>query len=234
NFHKGTKDSSKVKCFNCNKFRHVRRNCEQKDREQEQLNLVQEDVEPTLLMAVQGKGDKAPYSPQQNGIVERRNRESTTPPPYTYEPNSEGSTRHTSSTASSSRPFDHTLVQGYRNISKIYNRAPEVQSDELLLLEEEPRNYKEAVQDRKWIEAMQMEIDSINKNKTWKLTTLPDNQKAIDGKIIKHKARLVAKGYVQEHGINYDEVFSPVARMETVRLILALSAYHGWEVHHLD
>ncbi|GJX84602.1 zinc finger, CCHC-type containing protein [Tanacetum coccineum] len=170
----------------------------------------------------------------------------STPPPYTYEPNSEESTGYTSSIASSSRPFDHTPVQGYRNLSEIYDRAPEVQSDELLLLEEEPRNYKEAAQDKKWIEAMQIEIDSINKNKTWKLATLPDNQKAIglkwvfktkrdaNGKIIKHKARLVAKGYVQEHGIDYDEVFAPVARMETVRLILALSAYHGWEVHHLD
>ncbi|GJS08078.1 zinc finger, CCHC-type containing protein [Tanacetum coccineum] len=98
----------------------------------------------------------------------------STPPPYTYEPNSEESTRYTSSTASSIRPFDHTPVQGYKNISKIYARAPEVQSDELLLLEEEPRNYKEVAQDKKWIKAMQIEIDSINKNKTWKLTTLPD------------------------------------------------------------
>nr|GEU80601.1 ribonuclease H-like domain, reverse transcriptase, RNA-dependent DNA polymerase [Tanacetum cinerariifolium] len=170
----------------------------------------------------------------------------STPPPYTYEPNSEDSTGYTSSIASSSRPFDHTPVQGYKNLSKIYDRAPEVQSDELLLLEEEPRNYKEAAQDKKWIEAMQIEIDSVNKNKTWKLATLPDNQKAIglkwvfntkrdgNGKIIKHKARLVANGYVQEHSIDYDEVFAPVARMETVRLILALSAYHRWEVHHLD
>ncbi|GJU34286.1 zinc finger, CCHC-type containing protein [Tanacetum coccineum] len=103
----------------------------------------------------------------------------STPPPYTYEPNSEESTRYTSSTASSIRPFDHTPVQGYKNISEIYARAPEVQSDELLLLEEEPRNYKEVAQDKKWIKAMQIEIDSINKNKTWKLTTLPDKQKAI-------------------------------------------------------
>ncbi|GJS39677.1 ribonuclease H-like domain, reverse transcriptase, RNA-dependent DNA polymerase [Tanacetum coccineum] len=54
------------------------------------------------------------------------------------------------------------------------------------------------------------------------------------GKIIKYKARLVAKGYVQEQGIDFDEVFAPVARIETVRLILALAAYHGWQVHHLD
>jgi len=55
-----------------------------------------------------------------------------------------------------------------------------------------------------------------------------------DGKILKHKARLVAKGYIQEHGIDFDEVFAPVARIETVRLILALAAYNRWELHHLD
>nr|GEY59349.1 zinc finger, CCHC-type [Tanacetum cinerariifolium] len=57
-FQKGTKDSSKVKCYNCNKFGHVRRNCKLKDKGKEQSNMVQEDVEPTLLMAVQEKRDK--------------------------------------------------------------------------------------------------------------------------------------------------------------------------------
>nr|GEX80666.1 ribonuclease H-like domain, reverse transcriptase, RNA-dependent DNA polymerase [Tanacetum cinerariifolium] len=54
------------------------------------------------------------------------------------------------------------------------------------------------------------------------------------GKIIKYNAQLVAKGYVQEQGIDFDEVFAPVAQIETVHLILALAAYHGWQVHHLD
>nr|GFA98919.1 ribonuclease H-like domain, reverse transcriptase, RNA-dependent DNA polymerase [Tanacetum cinerariifolium]GFA98978.1 ribonuclease H-like domain, reverse transcriptase, RNA-dependent DNA polymerase [Tanacetum cinerariifolium] len=98
----------------------------------------------------------------------------------------------------------------------------------------------------KWIEAMEIELDSINKNNTWTLTTLPPAQKEIglkwvfktkrdaEGKIIRYKARLVAKGYVQEQGIDFDEAFTPVARIETVRLIIALAAYHGWQVHHLD
>lgn len=52
--------------------------------------------------------------------------------------------------------------------------------------------------------------------------------------MIKHKARLVAKGYVQKHGIDFEEVFAPVVRLETIRLLLALAANRGWEVHHLD
>nr|GEU99414.1 ribonuclease H-like domain, reverse transcriptase, RNA-dependent DNA polymerase [Tanacetum cinerariifolium] len=90
--------------------------------------------------------------------------------------------------------------------------------------------------DQKWIEAMKVELDSINRNNTWELTTQPKGHKAIGLKwvfktkkdanenIIKHKARLVAKGYIQEHGIDFEEVFAPVARMETIRLLLAIAA----------
>ena len=59
-------------------------------------------------------------------------------------------------------------------------------------------------------------------------------KKDLDGNIIKHKARLVAKGYAQREGVDFDEVFAPVARMETVRLLLALAAQKGWQVHHMD
>nr|GEU93486.1 ribonuclease H-like domain, reverse transcriptase, RNA-dependent DNA polymerase [Tanacetum cinerariifolium] len=93
---------------------------------------------------------------------------------------------------------------------------------------------------------MKAELDSINRNNTWKLTTLPKGNKAIclkwvfktkrdaNGNIINHKARLVEKGYIQEHGIDFEEVFTPVARMETIRLLLAIAAKNKWEVHHLD
>jgi len=55
-----------------------------------------------------------------------------------------------------------------------------------------------------------------------------------EGNIVKHKARLVAKGYAQKFGVDYEEVFAPVARLETVRLTLALAANWKWEVHHMD
>ena len=54
------------------------------------------------------------------------------------------------------------------------------------------------------------------------------------GAIVKHKARLVSRGFVQREGIDFKEVFAPVARMESVRLLLALAAAKDWRVHHLD
>jgi hypothetical protein len=54
------------------------------------------------------------------------------------------------------------------------------------------------------------------------------------GAIVKHKARLVARGFLQQEGIDFDDAFAPVARMESVRLLLALSAQEGWHVHHMD
>lgn len=79
-----------------------------------------------------------------------------------------------------------------------------------------------------------------------RLTELPEGHKVIDlkwiyklkrdagGKVVKHKARLVARGFVQKHGIDYEESFAPVTRLETVGLLLALAAKSDWEVHHLD
>lgn len=52
--------------------------------------------------------------------------------------------------------------------------------------------------------------------------------------IVKHKARLIVKGYVQQQGIDFEEVFAPVARIESMRLLLALAAQEGWSVHHMD
>nr|GFD18674.1 ribonuclease H-like domain, reverse transcriptase, RNA-dependent DNA polymerase [Tanacetum cinerariifolium] len=137
--------------------------------------------------------------------------------------------------------FDHTPVRGFRSLNDLYENT-----EELLLAEDKPGNYKEASSDQKWIEAMKVELDSINRNNTWELTTLPKGHKAIslkwvfktkknaNGNIIKHKARLVAKGYIQQHGIYFKEVFAPVSRTETIRLLLAIAANNKWEVHHLD
>lgn len=93
---------------------------------------------------------------------------------------------------------------------------------------------------------MKEELASIEKNNTWRLVELPKGRKPIGlkwvykvkrnptGKIVKYKARIVAKGYVQKQGVDYEEVFALVARIETVRVILALAGTNGWKFHHLD
>jgi hypothetical protein len=138
----------------------------------------------------------------------------------------------------------------YRRLScildEIEGETEHESSEHLLLSAEEPNNIDEALSDTAWKAAMDDELKSIGENKTWEYTSLPAGQKAIglkwvykvkrdpEGKIVKHKARLVAKGYSQRQGVDFEEVFAPVARMETVRLLLAMAAHCGWEVHHMD
>lgn len=93
---------------------------------------------------------------------------------------------------------------------------------------------------------MDVEIDAIVRNKTWELVDLPNGEKTVgvkwiyktklneSGKVDKLKARLVAKGYTQEYGIDYSEVFAPVARLDTIRLVIAVAAIHGWILLQLD
>jgi hypothetical protein len=93
---------------------------------------------------------------------------------------------------------------------------------------------------------MKAEMDAVEKNRTWELADLPRGHHAITlkwvfklkrdevGAIIKHKARLVARGFLQREGIDFDDAFTPVARMESVRLLLALAVQECWRVHHID
>jgi len=111
---------------------------------------------------------------------------------------------------------------------------------------EEPASFKEAEKDECWRRAMEAEMGSIEENKTWCLVDLPPGHKPIGlkwvfkvkrdehGAIVKHKARLVAKGYVQRPGIDFEEDFAPVTRLESVHLLLAVAAHESWEVHHMD
>ncbi|GKA18939.1 zinc finger, CCHC-type containing protein [Tanacetum coccineum] len=150
-----------------------------------------------------------------------------TPSTYTYIPHSEEEEEATTSlTKNLENRFDHVPVRGFKDLAEIYQNTQEVETETLLFTEEEPRNYKEASTDKKWIEAMEIELDSINKNNTWTLTTLPPDQKAIGLKWV-FKTKRDAKG-------NIIQLQASFARIETVRLILALAAHHGWQVHHLD
>lgn len=111
---------------------------------------------------------------------------------------------------------------------------------------EEPASFDEAEQHQCWRHAMIEEIKSIEANNTWRLADGPSRQcpiglkwvfktkKDVAGNVTRYKACLVAKGYVQRQGIDFDEVFALVARLESVRLLLAHAASEGWAVHHMD
>jgi hypothetical protein len=111
---------------------------------------------------------------------------------------------------------------------------------------EEPDSVDEALEQALWRKAMEEEIKCILDNDTWELESLPAGHRAIGlkwvykvkrdpaGNVMKYKARLVAKGYAQRQGIDFDEVFAPVTRIETVRLLLAVAAHRRWKVHHMD
>jgi hypothetical protein len=148
---------------------------------------------------------------------------------------------------------DVNAAHRFRTISNIFGAAPntgmvaqEVAMQECLADTEEPATFEEAQARECWRLAMIDEITSIEANGTWELVDPPPGQRPIGfkwvyklkkdatGIIVRHKACLVAKGYAQRFGIDYDEVFTPVARLETIRLLLALAASEGWHVHHMD
>ncbi|KAL0370630.1 UNVERIFIED_CONTAM: Retrovirus-related Pol polyprotein from transposon RE1 [Sesamum angustifolium] len=111
---------------------------------------------------------------------------------------------------------------------------------------DESRSYNQAAGQAEWVSAMHVEIQALENNKTWDIMPLPKDKRAIgcrwiyklkirpDGTIDRHKARLVAKGYNQIEGVDYFESFSPVAKVVTVRALLAVAASAGWFIHQLD
>jgi hypothetical protein len=110
----------------------------------------------------------------------------------------------------------------------------------------DPETFAEASGHPDWDTTMNEEYHSLMENDTWDLVPLPKGRKLVickwvyrtkyasDGSVERHKARLVAKGFSQVEGIDYNETFSPVEKMNSIHLVLALAASHKWEVHQMD
>ena len=110
----------------------------------------------------------------------------------------------------------------------------------------EPEVFEEVSQSSEWMTAMKEELDALQQNQTWDLVPKSRDVKPIsckwvykikrrpDGSIERYKARLVARGFSQQYGLDYDETFSPVAKLTTVRVLLALAANKDWNLWQMD
>lgn len=106
-----------------------------------------------------------------------------------------------------------------------------------------PYGVHEALANLKWSQAIQEEMEALQKNNTWDLVSLPKGKKSVgskwvfsikykaDGSIKRYKAKLVAKGYTQTYGIDYQETFSPVGKLNTIRVLLSLATNLDWPLH---
>jgi hypothetical protein len=116
-------------------------------------------------------------------------------------------------------------------------------------LSNEPLTYEEAMQSserEEWMKANQSELDSLEKNNTWKLVHLPKGSHTIQckwvykkkpdlqGNIARYKARLVAKGFTQVYGIDYKETYAPVGKIKSLLMLLSLANQLNYELNHLD
>ncbi|WVZ73864.1 hypothetical protein U9M48_022122 [Paspalum notatum var. saurae] len=146
------------------------------------------------------------------------------------------------------KPVSYRLVNDVVGPATPPGLAAQVDKAEELLFgsAEEPPSYAKAEKDAHWRQAMEEEMNAIMENGTWELVEPPPSCRPISlkwvykvkrderGEVVRHKARLVARGFVQREGVDFNEVFAPVAMMESVRLLLALAATRGWNVHHMD
>ncbi|XP_075080300.1 uncharacterized protein LOC142165822 [Nicotiana tabacum] len=108
------------------------------------------------------------------------------------------------------------------------NEQPEPAYLQAFSILTEPRSFKEAATDKNWIEPMKQDVKSLEDNQTWEI-----KYKA-NGEVDRYKAKLVAKGYTQQELLDYHETFSPVAKMVTVRTVIAVATSNDWPLFHMD
>ncbi|KAH9723261.1 Integrase catalytic domain-containing protein [Citrus sinensis] len=110
----------------------------------------------------------------------------------------------------------------------------------------EPKSFADAENDESWIMAMQEELNQFERNNVWELVPNPEHQSIIgtkwvfrnkmdeSGVVVRNKARLVAQGYNQEEGIDFDETFAPVGRLESIRMLLAYACRKDFILYQID
>jgi hypothetical protein len=115
-----------------------------------------------------------------------------------------------------------------------------------IVIDSEPSTFEEASKHQVWKDAMIEEYDSTLKHDVWAVVLRPCGKSVVtskwiykikhaaDGSIEKYKARFVARSFFQKEGIDYDEIFAPVVRYTSIRIIISLAAVFGWKLHQMD
>nr|GFC00874.1 hypothetical protein [Tanacetum cinerariifolium] len=147
---------------------------------------------------------------------------------------------------------DHPLEQVIRNPLQSVRTRRQLESDAemcmfaLTVSRTEPKNIKEAMADSAWIESMQEELHQFDRLDVWELVDRPlctnvinlkwlwKNKRDEENTVIRNKSWLVAKGYAQKEGVDFEEYFAPVARLEAVRLFIAYAAHKSFTIYQMD
>ncbi|PKU76601.1 Retrovirus-related Pol polyprotein from transposon TNT 1-94 [Dendrobium catenatum] len=149
----------------------------------------------------------------------------------------------TTNSLSHSQPITHHMATrsktGHSKPKKIFDLSH-------IIHEAEPSTYNQASKSAQWRAAMSQEFQALQTQGTWDLIPPHPTQNVLgckwtyriklksDGTVARYKARLVAKGFNQQHGIDYTETFSPVAKIPTVRIFILIALHFKWDIHQLD
>ncbi|GJW15040.1 retrovirus-related pol polyprotein from transposon TNT 1-94 [Tanacetum coccineum] len=159
---------------------------------------------------------------------------------------------HTSFEHLGSWANDHLIANVISDPSRSVSMRKQLKTDAIwcyfdaFLTFVEPKNFKQAMTEPSWIDAMQEEIHEFERLKVWELVPCPDKVMLTKlkwiykvktnefGWVLKNKARLVAQGFMQEQGINFEELFAPVARIEAIRIFIANAANKNMKIFQMD
>ena len=132
-----------------------------------------------------------------------------------------------------------------RIVHERYGFLRSEQKDVLLIEDDEPTSYEEFLnssESEKCLVAMESKVDSMYEKQVWTLVDLTKGIKpigckwvfkkktAMEGNVVTYKARLVAKGFLQRQGVDYDETFSPIAILKSIRILLAIFTHYDYEI----
>jgi hypothetical protein len=142
-----------------------------------------------------------------------------------------------------------TIDEGRRLRTRVIQPTSEVANQvsySCYLAQTEPKKVDEALQDEGWVSAMHDELHQFTINDVWTLVPRPTEQNIIGtkwifknktdehGTVVQNKARLVAQGYTQIKGVDFDETFAPVARLESIRILLSIACHLGFKLYQMD